>query len=129
VKKSVLQNRKAGCLFKDKLHVEFAMHIVETAAYPMEDMTGTFAWRMQNISSVKDRVTSSVFRLGGVGWVMALYPRGKGAGSSSLSVYLKIADTSMLSEGWFYLVNFRYSVINQFTGAKFSRHGSFKFNV
>ena len=39
VKKNVLQNRKSGCLVRDRLQLEFVMQVIDTIAYPVE---GTF---------------------------------------------------------------------------------------
>jgi len=36
--------------------------------------------------------------------------------------YLKIAEPASLPPAWSYLVNFRFSVLNQLDGTKFSRH-------
>jgi hypothetical protein len=36
--------------------------------------------------------------------------------------YLKVAEPAALPPAWSYLVNFRFSVLNQIDGTKFSRH-------
>ena len=36
--------------------------------------------------------------------------------------YLKVAEPAALAPAWSYLVNFRFSVLNQLDGTKFSRH-------
>lgn len=55
--------------------------------------------------------------------MMSIYPRGKG-NNQCLSLYLKVADSTAMNPGWFYLVNFQFSLLNLNTGAKFSRQGT-----
>lgn len=101
----------------------------------------------QTASGTRDqRLTSPPFRVSGCNWTLALYPRGKhvnsgapsaaGGGASSttsaagtagssshyLSIYLKATPDAHCSESsWYYLANFRVSLINQVDGTRFSR--------
>eukprot|EP01122_Echinamoeba_exundans_P011929 TRINITY_DN4896_c0_g1_i1.p1 TRINITY_DN4896_c0_g1~~TRINITY_DN4896_c0_g1_i1.p1 ORF type:complete len:1528 (-),score=212.90 TRINITY_DN4896_c0_g1_i1:784-5367(-) len=136
VRKHLLSDRKSGFVYKDRLTIEFAIRVHDTtyATYPMDNKSGSYIWRVPNLiaqaaTSRDQRLSSPMFRIGGCGWSLALYPRGKNAsaapsGSSShyLSIYLKATPDVTVPEGsWYYLVNFRVSLVHQVDGSRFSR--------
>jgi ankyrin repeat protein len=136
VRKHLLSDRKSGFVYKDRLTIEFVIRVHETtcATYPMDSKSGNYIWRVPNLiaqaaTSRDQRLTSPLFRIGGCNWSLALYPRGKNAsvapsGSTShyLSIYLKATPDASVSEStWYYLVNFRVSLVHQVDGSRFSR--------
>eukprot|EP01132_Coremiostelium_polycephalum_P006081 gene6081-7577_t len=120
LKKEMLKDKKSGWLVNDTLLIEFKIEIIQNSSYYNETSSKTFTWKMYKVTSMKDRATSSDFRVGGSKWMIALYPKGKGGGNN-LSIYLKVADSSFLPFDWFFLVNFKFSIINQKDGSKFMR--------
>eukprot|EP01126_Amoeba_proteus_P007613 TRINITY_DN12732_c0_g1_i3.p1 TRINITY_DN12732_c0_g1~~TRINITY_DN12732_c0_g1_i3.p1 ORF type:complete len:999 (-),score=186.64 TRINITY_DN12732_c0_g1_i3:152-3148(-) len=127
VKRNVLYDSKFGFLTQDQLIIEFDMEVIENTIYGLDAMSNSLTWKVQNFTSIRDRVSSFKFEVGGCTWMMSMYPRGKGNRNSCLSLYLKVADSSSLAPGWFYLVNFQFSLVNQATGAKFCRQESKNF--
>eukprot|EP01127_Copromyxa_protea_P024473 TRINITY_DN9669_c0_g1_i2.p1 TRINITY_DN9669_c0_g1~~TRINITY_DN9669_c0_g1_i2.p1 ORF type:complete len:1002 (+),score=159.74 TRINITY_DN9669_c0_g1_i2:85-3090(+) len=125
VKRNLLYDSKLGMLSDDQLVIEFDMEVVESTNYSLDAMSDTFTWKIQNFPAIKERASSYKFDVGGCSWTMSIYPRGKG-NNQCLSLYLKVAESSM-DPGWFYLVNFQFSLVNLITGAKFSRQESKNF--
>jgi len=121
IKKNVLRDKKSGYLVNDTLVVEFLIEVLDNTTYAPDDLSGVHTWKLVDLHTVKDRAISKMFKVGGCRWVSAVYPHGKGCGTN-LAVYLKVAEPLALPSGWSYLVNFRFAVINQLDGSKFSRH-------
>lgn len=120
IKKTVLKDKKSGYLVNDTLVLEFLIEVLDNTTYAPDDMSGVYTWKLQELNTLKDRATSNMFKVGNCRWVTAVYPHGKGCGTN-LAVYLKVAEPLALPSGWSYLVNFRFSVVNQQDGTKFSR--------
>ncbi|EGG17298.1 hypothetical protein DFA_08291 [Cavenderia fasciculata] len=123
LKKDVLtSNKKSGYLLNDTLVVDFRIEVIPPI-YIEEDNSMTYTWKLQKVSTLKDRATSQPFKVGNCRWMIAVYPKGKN-GNNYLSIYLKVADSETLknlSPDWYYLVNFKFSIINQITGQKTTR--------
>eukprot|EP01125_Pyxidicula_operculata_P018121 TRINITY_DN6415_c0_g1_i3.p1 TRINITY_DN6415_c0_g1~~TRINITY_DN6415_c0_g1_i3.p1 ORF type:complete len:1033 (+),score=182.02 TRINITY_DN6415_c0_g1_i3:1-3099(+) len=124
MKRSVLlDHRNLGYLLNDQLILEFDVDVTDNTNYAPDDMSGTFTWKILNFSASPERLSSFPFEVGGCHWQMSVYPKGKTRGDC-ISLYLKVAESHSLAPGWFYLLNFRFSIINQLTGEKFSREES-----
>jgi ankyrin repeat protein len=121
IKKNVLRDKKSGYLVNDTLVVEFLIEVLDNTTYAPDDMSGVHTWKMTDLHILRDRATSSMFKIGNCRWVTAVYPHGKGCGTN-LALYLKVAEPTALPAGWSYLANFRFAVVNQNDGTKFSRH-------
>jgi len=123
IRKSALRDKKSGFLVNDTLVVEFLIEVLDNTTYAPDDMSGVYTWKMNALQRKQDRAMSDMFKVGGCRWVTAVYPHGKGCGDrTNMAVYLKVAEPAALPPAWSYLVNFRFSVLNQIDGTKFSRH-------
>ncbi|EFA79079.1 hypothetical protein PPL_07904 [Heterostelium album PN500] len=106
---------------------------IENTSYFDEESSSVYTWKLQKVSTLRERAISPVFKVGQCKWMIAVYPKGK-SGGDHLSIYLKVAETVTLNNipEWFFLVNFKFSVINQRDGSKFTRQvegKKFKANV
>eukprot|EP01133_Synstelium_polycarpum_P001465 gene1465-1702_t len=131
LKKDNLKDKKSGWLLGDVLHVEFSIEVIDSSSTFDASSSIVHNWKLHRVSSLRDRATSMPFTVGDCKWMMAIYPKGK-SGGNNLSIYLKVADSSSLPVDWYYLVNFRFSVVNQIDGSKFTRNvegKKFKANV
>ncbi|KYR00800.1 hypothetical protein DLAC_02853 [Tieghemostelium lacteum] len=131
LKKEMLNNKKLGWLLNDTLLIEFKIEVLQNLSYYNHDSSSMYTWKIHGVTSMRERATSPVFKVGHCKWMIALYPKGK-SGANNLSVYLKVADSSVLPIDWFFLVSFRFSIIDQKHGTKFTRQvegKKFKSNI
>lgn len=115
------------------------------------DRNGKFLFVINNFSKLEEKkICSDVFQIGGCKWYihysiiklylahylnrrLVVYPNGYKT-EDYLSVYLEVVGHENLSDKWSFLVNFKFSLINQLTGEESitregvqSKHVKFKF--
>ncbi|XP_024017495.1 ubiquitin carboxyl-terminal hydrolase 12 isoform X2 [Morus notabilis] len=88
-----------------------------------------FSWTIANFSQLtKKKLYSDIFCQGGNKWRILIFPQGNE--TYSLSVYLDVADSATLPNGWSRYAHLRISVINQvhrkYTISRVTQH---KFNA
>jgi len=77
-----------------------------------EPLTGEFTWTVENFSKVKQlKLYSPVFQSGQYNWRILLFPNGNNV--QQLSVYLDVADSVTLPQGWSRQAHFSLTVQNQ----------------
>jgi len=84
-----------------------------------------FTWAIENFSRVNaKKLYSEIFVVGGYKWRILIFPKGNNV--DYLSMYLDVADSSMLPYGWSRYAQFSLSVVNQihnkFTVRKETQH-------
>ncbi|XP_051113308.1 ubiquitin C-terminal hydrolase 13-like [Andrographis paniculata] len=83
----------------------------EIATYPMY---GKFIWRHENVSRLSSKVVHSrVYVLGDSKWRIFLQRMGQG--DNDVSLYIKVANAASLPFGWTIYVEYKLTIINQFT--------------
>ncbi|KAG8655718.1 MATH domain and coiled-coil domain-containing protein At3g58270 isoform X1 [Manihot esculenta] len=71
-----------------------------------------FTWRINNFSTLTQKeLYSEVFYAGGCQWRLIVYP--KGSKADYLSIYLEVADSTSLPQGWSRDAKYSIAVINQ----------------
>mmetsp|Transcript_41401 Transcript_41401/g.100498 ORF Transcript_41401/g.100498 Transcript_41401/m.100498 type:complete len:1169 (+) Transcript_41401:70-3576(+) len=77
-----------------------------------ESLTGEYTWTIENFSKMKQvKLYSPVFQSGQYNWRILLFPAGNNL--PQLSVYLDVADSSTLPQGWSRQAHFTLTVQNQ----------------
>jgi len=77
-----------------------------------ESLTGEYTWAIENFSKVKQvKLYSPVFQSGQYNWRILLFPGGNNV--QQLSVYLDVADSATLPQGWSRQAHFTLTVQNQ----------------
>ncbi|XWS65386.1 hypothetical protein CRYUN_Cryun05aG0108500 [Craigia yunnanensis] len=84
-----------------------------------------FTWRIEYFSSIEDKKHySEIFYVGGKKWRLLIFPKGNGV--DYFSIYVDVADSATLPEGWSRYAQFRITVVNQikrkFSITKDTRH-------
>ncbi|RDX69528.1 Ubiquitin carboxyl-terminal hydrolase 13, partial [Mucuna pruriens] len=74
--------------------------------------SGRFTWTIENFSRLTKKVYSDDFFVGGYKWRILIFPKGNNV--DHLSVYLDVADSTMLPHGWSKFAQFSLTVVNQF---------------
>ncbi|CAD5314191.1 unnamed protein product [Arabidopsis thaliana] len=72
-------------------------------------------WTIKNFSSLpSDKIYSDYFVVGDSKWRLLAYPKGNGYGiNKSLSLFLDVADSESLPDGWKRHIKYRLTVVNQ----------------
>ncbi|KAF2299933.1 hypothetical protein GH714_006193 [Hevea brasiliensis] len=82
----------------------------------MEESKATpfrFTWRINNFSKLTEKkLYSEVFCAGGCNWRLLIFPKGNNV--DFLSIYLAVADSTSLPQGWSRDAKFSLAVVNQF---------------
>ncbi|KAF2299936.1 hypothetical protein GH714_006243 [Hevea brasiliensis] len=82
----------------------------------MEESKATpfrFTWRINNFSKLTEKkLYSEVFCAGGCNWRLLIFPKGNNV--DFLSIYLAVADSTTLPQGWSRDAKFSLAVVNQF---------------
>ncbi|KAG8655713.1 hypothetical protein MANES_04G063756v8 [Manihot esculenta] len=86
-----------------------------------------FTWRINNFSTLTQKVYSEVFYAGGCQWCLSVYPKGNKV--DYLSIYLEVADSTSLAQGWSRDAKFSLAVINQINNSLTVRRGGDAQNV
>merc|ERR1719487_730116 len=77
-----------------------------------EALQGEFTWTVENFTKVKQlKLYSPVFQSGQYNWRILLFPNGNNV--QQLSVYLDVADSVTLPQGWSRQAHFSLTVVNQ----------------
>ncbi|KAI4319572.1 hypothetical protein MLD38_033157 [Melastoma candidum] len=109
---SEIHDRSKGYLVNDTLIVE-----VKFESQPTGEHTVTarkFRWKITNYSSLTAKIYfSPAFELGGGNWQLVIYPNGSGTEKTHLSLYLEVANSASLPEGWTRKAKFKLLVVNQ----------------
>jgi ubiquitin carboxyl-terminal hydrolase 7 len=75
-------------------------------------LTGQFTWIIENFNKLKQpKLYSPVFQSGQYNWRILLFPSGNNV--TQLSVYLDVADSATLPQGWSRQAHFTLTVHNQ----------------
>ncbi|MCO5606522.1 hypothetical protein L7F22_060710 [Adiantum nelumboides] len=85
---------------------------VENQPQPAEDpLQGKYTWRIENFSKLNIRkYYSDTFVIGGYKWRILIFPKGNTV--DHLSMYLDVADSSVLPYGWSRFAHFNLAVLN-----------------
>ncbi|CAL9216960.1 unnamed protein product [Arabidopsis halleri] len=72
-------------------------------------------WTIKNFSSLpSDKIYSDYFLVGDSKWRLLAFPKGNASGiNKCLSMYLDVADSESLPDGWKRHTNFSITVVNQ----------------
>ncbi|XVF40994.1 hypothetical protein PTKIN_Ptkin01aG0244800 [Pterospermum kingtungense] len=71
-----------------------------------------FTWKIENFSSIKDKkLYSEIFYVGGYPWKLLMFPKGNGV--DHISIYLTVADSATLPDGWSRYAKFKLALLNQ----------------
>ncbi|XP_020222198.1 ubiquitin carboxyl-terminal hydrolase 12 isoform X2 [Cajanus cajan] len=70
-----------------------------------------FTWAIENFSRLAKKVYSDDFYVGGFQWRILIFPKGNNV--DHLSMYLDVADSTMLPPGWSRFAQFSLTVVNQ----------------
>ncbi|XP_050364838.1 MATH domain and coiled-coil domain-containing protein At3g58360-like [Argentina anserina] len=77
-----------------------------------EFVSGTFKWKIENFSNLKDRKCySDIFAIGGFKWRVLLFPKGNSV--DYISLYLAVVDHSTLASGWTIYAKYSLTLVNQ----------------
>lgn len=88
------------------------MEVDMSEATEDEALTGEFTWTVENFTKVKQlKLYSPVFQSGQYNWRILLFPHGNNV--QQLSVYLDVADSVTLPQGWSRQAHFSLTVQNQ----------------
>ncbi|XP_061338181.1 ubiquitin C-terminal hydrolase 13-like isoform X2 [Gastrolobium bilobum] len=80
---------------------------------PVKDPSSSrFTWRIENFSRLtKKELYSEIFIVGGHKWRVFIFPKGNHV--DYLSLYLDVADSASLPNGWSIYANFNLTIVNQ----------------
>ncbi|KAG2243189.1 hypothetical protein Bca52824_094967 [Brassica carinata] len=73
----------------------------------------SFRFEIDNFSEKKDIILSKTFVAGGCEWNLSAYPKGRVLADDHFSLYLDVANHTMLPTGWKRNVSFYFTLLNQ----------------
>ncbi len=94
------------------MQVDTTSDATDATASQADPGEGTFTWRIENFSGLRERKKySENFEVGGQSWRLLIFPRGNGC--DYVSLYLDVADTDLLPYNWTRGAQFTLTIVNQ----------------
>lgn len=95
-----------------------------------ESQANRFTWTIENFSRLNARRHySEIFRAGGCTWRLLMFPKGN-TREDALSIFLDVADASVLPYGWSRYAQFCFTLVNQINSRRsISKEALHNFNA
>ncbi|KAJ4904106.1 TRAF-like family protein [Raphanus sativus] len=86
----------------------------------MSTQTPSYTMEINNFSQRNAPIRSNLFRSYSCNWYVTVYPKGNGI-YTHMSMYLDVANSPSMSQGWWRHAGFRFVIVNQSNVAKSER--------